>query len=428
MGNVMPRFGLAYALDSKTTLRAGYGIFFDTIGVAKSYPIQTGFARSTPIQASLDNGMTYLVKTANPFPSGLLAPMGPSGGLTTSLGQEVDFYNPNLKHGYAQRWSFGLQRLLPAQILLDASYVGNRGTRLGVQREWNALPNQYLSTSPVRDQKTIDFLSAQFPNPFYKLDPIFGTTVSRRGLLVPFPQFGSMPVTEPIGYAWYHSLQVKAEKRMSRGFTFQWVYTFSKTMEAMEFLNAADPMPYRSLSAMDRPHRLTMNSIWEIPVGRGRAFGARLPAPANFVLGGWQFSGVVVRQAGAPLGFGNAIFNGNLSEIALPKSERSVDHWFNVDAGFNRNSSQQLSSNVRTFPLRFSGVRSDGQASWDFALVKNFAIRDRVSFQFRGEMYNAWNHPNLDAPNTSPTSSSFGRITSMKSDGRNGQLALRVKF
>jgi hypothetical protein len=68
-----------------------------------------------------------------------------------------------------------------------------------------------------------------------------------------------------------------------------------------------------------------------------------------------------------------------------------VDRWFNIDAGFNRNSQQQLASNIRTFPLRFSGVRGDGQASWDLSLLKNFNITERFVAQFRAEVYNASN-------------------------------------
>jgi hypothetical protein len=135
-----------------------------------------------------------------------------------------------------------------------------------------------------------------------------------------------------------------------------------------------------------------------------------------------------IRQAGAPLGFGNAIFTGNLKDIPLPKSERSADRWFNTNAGFNKVSSQQLANSIRTFPLRFSGVRSDGQASWNFSLLKDFRFGERASAQFRAELYNAGNHPNFDVPNTTPTNSSFGISTQAVSEPRNWQFALRFKF
>ncbi len=148
-----------------------------------------------------------------------------------------------------------------------------------------------------------------------------------------------------------------------------------------------------------------------MPFGRGRALGSNWRPVTNFILGGWQLSGVVQRQSGAPLGFGNAIFNGDLKDIVLPKSERSVDRWFNTEAGFNRNSAQQLANNIRAFPLRFSGIRKDGQARWDFSVIKNFKVTEKATMQFRAECFNAWNHPNLSGPNTTPTNSNFGIIT-----------------
>jgi hypothetical protein len=171
-----------------------------------------------------------------------------------------------------------------------------------------------------------------------------------------------------------------------------------------------------------------MSGIWELPFGRGRKYGTKMPAVAQFIAGGWQLDGLVVRQAGPALGFGNAIFNGDLHDIPLSKDQRNVDRWFNIDAGFNRDSNQQLNYNVRTFPLRFSGVRADGRANWDFSAIKNFTIRESVSMQFRAECYNSWNHANFNAPNTSPTSSAFGRITGTASDPRNFQFSLKLKF
>ncbi|HEY2933180.1 MAG TPA: carboxypeptidase-like regulatory domain-containing protein [Acidobacteriota bacterium] len=425
--NLMPRIGLAYKLTEQTILRAGYGIFYDTNGVNGTAPIQVGFSQSTPIQPSLDNGLTFIANNANPFPSGLLKPRGAAGGLTTNLGQDLNFYFRDLTQPYAQRWSFGVQQLLPYQFLVDMSYVGNRGTRLGVFRELNATTAKYLSTSPVRDQKTIDFLTAQFPSPFRGTDPIFGANIQRAGLLRAYPQFGNIQVEEPIGYSWYHSLQMRGERRFSQGYTFQLAYTWSKLMEALQFLNSTDPLPYEIIGGLDRTHRLAMSGIWEIPFGRGRRFGASAPGVVNKILGGWQISGVISQQSGAPLGFGNVIFTGDIKKVALHGSARDVDHWFNTD-GFNRNTAEQLSQNIRTFPLRFGGIRGDGQSRWDFSAIKNFPIREQVAFQLRAEVYNALNHTNFGNPQLAPTNSTFGQITSTTSDARNWQFALKVTF
>ncbi|MFN0105834.1 MAG: TonB-dependent receptor domain-containing protein [Bryobacteraceae bacterium] len=426
--NFMPRIGFALQLAPQTIVRGGYGIFFNTLGVNTILPLQTGFTQSTPIQASLDSGLTYRATTANPFPSGLLQPGGPAGGLATNLGQSLTTYLYPNKQGYAQRWSLGVQHVLPGQLLLDTSYVANRGTRLDVSRELNAPPAEYLSRSPVRDQARIDFLSQQFPNPFRGTDPIYGANISRANLLRPYPQFGGISQEQPIGYSWYHSLQIRAERRFAQGFTFQLAYTWAKTMEAVEYLNEADALPYESISAFDRTQRMASSGIWEVPIGKGRKFAAGMPGPVDFILGGWQIGAVVALQSGGPLGFGNAIFNGDIDNISIPVGERDVDRWFNTDSGFNRNANQQLASNYRLFPLRFGGIRSPGQRSWDFSIVKNFPIRESLKAQFRADAYNAWNHTNLNAPNTTPTNTAFGRITGTAGDSRNWQMSLKVMF
>ena len=291
-------------LTPKTTLRAGYGIFYDSMGVNTTPANQTGFSQSTPIQASLDTGLTFIANTANPFPNGLLAPLGPAGGLTTNLGQGISFYSPDRTRPYAQRWSFGFQRLLPGQFVLDASYVGNKGIRLPISQSVSYTDRNYLSTLPVRDQARINFLTAQFPNPFFGINPIYGTQTNRASLLTQYPQFSSVTRNlAPLGYSWYHALQVQVERRYAQSFTFQLSYTWSKAMEAVQFLNASDPMPYRSIGTFDRPHRLSMSGIWDIPFGRGKRYGATLPKPVQFIAGGWQLNGLVIRQAGPAAGF-----------------------------------------------------------------------------------------------------------------------------
>jgi hypothetical protein len=433
--NIQPRIGFAYQLFRDTILRGGYGIFHDTIGVNSNIGIQTGFSQSTPIQASLDSGLTYVATNANPLPNGLRSPQGASGGLITNLGQAhgsssvPGFYDYNLLQPYAQRWSLGIQQMLPQQFMIESTYVGNRGTRLAVNRNINTTPAQYLSTSPVRDQATISYLAQNFKSPFAGIDPIYGANMSRANLLRPYPQFQDIYVEQPIGYSWYHSMQNRIERRFSQGFTLQFAYTWSKLMEATEFLNASDPLPSEVIGGFDRTHRTAASGIWEVPVGHGRRFGASLPALVNGVIGGWQLSGIYTTQSGAPLGFGNAIFNGDLKNIELPSGQRRVERWFNTDAGFNKISSQQLGNNIRTLPLRFGGIRGDNQVRWDFSIIKSFPIREQARMEFRAETYNAWNQTSFGNPNTTPTSSAFGTVTSVVSpSGRSWQFALKLVF
>jgi len=306
--------------------------------------------------------------------------------------------------------------------------VASRGTHLSVTRQINATPGQYLSTSPFRDQKTIDYLSASFPNPFYGTNPVYSANMSRANLLRPYPQFGDISIAQPVGYTWYHSLQARVEKRFSHGYTLQAGYTYSKFMQATEFLNSVDPVPYRVISDMDRPHVFTLSGLWELPYGRGRKFGAKVPAAVDFVLGGWQLDATAIRQAGSPLAWGNILFIGNTDNIPLPKDQRTADRWFNTDAGFEKNSKLALSNNIRTFPLRLNAARADGQSTWNFSLLKNYRIRERATAQFRAEAYNAWNHSSFDVPDRSPTSSTFGMITSTLSEPRGFQFSLKLAF
>jgi hypothetical protein len=427
-GHFLPRFGLAYQATPLTVVRAGYGVYFNSLGVDTYLPLQTGFTQDTPIQASLDNGQTYVATLADPLPNGLLPPLGAQGGLGTKLGQGISYTDPNIKQAYSQRWSLGVQRFLPGQFLIDASYVGTSGTHLAVIRNINNTPAQYLSTSPVRDQKTIDSLTQTFPNPFKGLNPVYGSSMSRANLLRPYPQFDDVTVIQSDGYSWYHALQVRGEKRFSQGYTLQVGYTFSKYMQATEFLNPTDAAPYRSLSDLDRPHLLTISGVWELPFGRGRQFGAALPTPISSIVSGWQLNGTVVRQAGAPLDFGNVIFTGDIHNIPLSRDERTVDRWFNTGAGFERNSKNQLSNNIRSFPLRLTGVRGDGQSSWNLSLSKEFRILERLQAQVRAEAYNAMNHPSFADPKMGVTNSSFGVVSQAASEPRSWQFALKLKF
>ncbi|MGI8741415.1 MAG: carboxypeptidase regulatory-like domain-containing protein [Bryobacteraceae bacterium] len=427
-GQWLPRIGFAYQLTPKTVVRGGYGIYYGSLGVDSFSPIQAGFNQTTPIQASLNNGVSYVATLANPFPNGLLQPSGAAGGLFTSLGQNIQFYDRNTKPPYSQRWSLGVQRSLPGQFVVEISYVGNRVTHIPVTQNFNSTPAQYLSTLPFRDQPTINYLTAQFPNPLAGTNPIYTAQISRATLLEPYPEFGTITALEPLGYSWYHAGKLRVEKRLSQGLTLQLGYTHSKYMQATEFLNPSDTVPYRSLSDMDRPNVISATGLWEIPVGRGRRFWTNLPRPLNAAIGDWQLNFTELHQSGAPLLWGNIILNGDIHNIPLPADQRSAERWFNTNAGFNTVSAQQLANNLRTFPLRFNGIRAEGQTQWNFSLIRNYQVTERVRVQFRGECYNALNHPVFAAPNTTVTSTAFGTVTSDVSEPREFQFALKLVF
>ena len=438
--NVMPRVGLTFKVDDSTVVRGGYGMFYGFLGQRRGDVIQSGFSANTNLVPSLDNGLTFVATLSNPFPNGIQEPLGSSLGIATFLGQSVTFFEPSPKSPRAQRWQIGLQRELPGRWTAEASYVGNHGSQLQTSRNLNATPNQYLSTSPVRDQERISYLSQNVPNPFFGLMPTTagsafqGQNIGRERLLRPYPQFDAVNTPSNEGESWYHALQVNVQRRFAGGYTVASSYTFSRFTEAIEFLNPADPEPWKGISAVDVPHRFTLNGILELPFGKGRRWGGDTNAAVSTLISGWQFSGIFTHQTGFPLAWGNFIFTGNLDDIALPASERTVARWFNTDAGFNKVSAQQLASNVRTFPLRLENVRSHSVNNVDLSLIKNTSIAGRT-LELRFDALNALNHPLLPRGNgtttgviTTPTSANFGATVSSTQENYARRVQVSVKF
>jgi hypothetical protein len=439
LGNIMPRAGFAWLASPKTSVRGGYGLFYDMLGTNRITVNQVGFSRDTTLTASLDNGQTFIATLANPFPGGLLEPVGSGLGLMTNVGQGVSFpYVGDVNNPRTHRWSLGVQRELPGKLMVEATYVGAHGEHLPVLRQLNAVPGQYFSTSPVRDDTTNNRLTQQVPNPFAGLLPgtgLNGATVSRSQLLRPYPQFTSVQASETTGTSDYHALQARVERRMANGFTVQVAYSLSRAMIAAAiptinlsgFLNDFDERPERVISPFDRQHTFVTSGLVELPFGRGRRLGREWSGVTNTLLGGWQVGYIFKAQSGAPLGFGNFLFADGMSIDDVMSDDPNVDHWFNVNA-FNRVSAQQLVSNVRTQPSRFAEVRGPGYAVIDLSLLKNIGLGGRRELQFRLEAYNALNRANLQNPSTNVTSTALGTITAQNGLPRQLQIAIRASF
>jgi hypothetical protein len=428
----MPRLGVSYSLDNKTVLHGGYGVFFGAGGIELQAPSQTGFSRTTTTNASPDNGLTYPSPLSNPFPNGVLPPTGASLGAMTNVGSTISVINTAPPSLYTQRWEVAVQRELPGRIVVSAGYNGNRGTHLNTSRQLDALPNVYLSTSPVRDPATINYLTANIANPFYPLLPgtsLSNTTVQRSQLLLPYPQFTGVTLNTLQGYSWYHSLQVTAERRMANGITAQASYTWSKDMEASSFLNAGDSLPTRMIASVDRPHYFALSSIYQLPVGRGKKLLGGSSKVADTLLGGWQVQGVYRFQSGAPFGFSNALLNGSCTwkQLALTSDQRNVNRWFNTGC-FVTASNQQLANNLVTMPTRLSYLRGDALNVADLSAIKNFKVRETIGIEFKMEFLNAFNRAWLGGINTTPTSATFGQCATEQSAPRRAYWSLRVKF
>jgi hypothetical protein len=428
--NIAPRVGLAWNLSRRTVLRTGYGIYFGALGYRRTDVTQNGFERATNVIPTKDTGLSFYGTLSNPFPDGIQEPTGASLGAMTDVGNGISPFNPNPVADYNQRWQASIQRQFGNSTMLEVAYVGNRSTKVEIDRDFNVVGNQNLSRSPVYDATVVNYLSANVPNPFRNIPGVNGTfgtgsTITRENLLKPYPQFTSVTGETYQGYSWYHSLQTRISRRIGAT-NVNGTYTWSKNMLASEFLNPADPMPSRAIAKADRKHRATVAIIYQLPFGRRGRIWRDAPRAVNAVIGGWQISTMYIYQSGQPLSWADVIFFGNPSDIA--NGPHTAEQWFNTDAGFTKNSSTRPSNHFRTWPLRFSDVRGDALNNVDVSFNKNWRIAEKATAQLRLDALNALNHPTMGLPQMDQFNSAFGQVSATLNYARQVQATVRVTF
>ncbi|MBS1855541.1 MAG: TonB-dependent receptor [Acidobacteria bacterium] len=405
-GDIQPRVGLAYQLDSKTVLRAGAGRFFTRLGVSDSIFL----GGNPPFQPTANVSFGNVDN--------------PGGVGTNLLPLTVTTQSKAFKNPEAWDWNVTLEREIPFDTVLTVAYVARRGLHL--QREADI------------NQPT---LATVLANPGVNLDA-----------LRPYKGYNSIRETDNVASSMYNSLQISANKRLSRGLLFGVAYTYSKSMDNGSAQRDIIPDTYYAgnlwgPSSFDARHVLAINYLYELPFFKDHNH------LSGKLLGGWQISGITQFQTGTPCNvlsnndYAGVGVDGNMNDcggagqfwningaIATPhqfayNGSNDPAQWFAV-----RNSAGApifTAPAAGTFNLA-QGVRdpiyNPGFQNWNIGLYKAFAVTEHSGFQFRAEAFDAFNHANWGGANFNPTSGAFGKITSKTGDVRNLQLSLRFYF
>jgi hypothetical protein len=436
--NFGPRFGLAYKIKENLVLRAAYGIFYQPSlvnGYGQTVFGANGYDGDTAFVSSKDGGLTPSAYLSNPFAGGFNQPVGNAGGVNTLLGQGITTQLRDIVVPYSQQYNLGFQYQLKSW-LLDVGYVGSHGLKQPMDVSMTQLPLEYYKLGTE--------LNKQVANPFLGLVALgsyANPTISYGTLLRPFPQFsGVTNQYRTSGNMNFNSLQVKVERRFSKGFAVLTSYTWGKNISNVGerywigsgVANAYDLRSERGLANIDIPHRLTLTYLWDLPFGKGKPFGSGANGFVNLFIGGWQVNGFTTFQSGTPLsvtcqvnqvggGAGCRPLN-NGQSAKLSGSARTVDRWFDTTV-FSQPAPFIFGNTSRYSP----DLRGTGVNSWSTSFFKTTSIKERLSVQFRAEFFNLFNHPMWSSPGTGLNSATFGKVTS-KGGNRTGQLGLKLIF
>jgi hypothetical protein len=306
-----PRAGFAYSVTNKTVVRAGYGMFWLPLAIARRENLVEATATgSSPFLGSIDGGRTPFRVLSNPFPDGVTQPVGRAPDFQQQrAGQVIATTMAKGEYAYAQQWNFNIQRNLPGGTVVEAAYAGLKGTKLPV----NVYPLNTLHPDSLRLGTA---LAQQVTNPFFgqvSRGVLSTATVTRDQLLRPFPQFDNVTVRGFfIGNSNYHSLQMKLQKRFQMGAGVLVSYTASKLITDTESQTswleptATVQNPYnmrleRSLSSSDVPQRIVISGNLDLPFGRGKRLLGGASGIGGKLLSGWAVNGIFTGQRGVPL-------------------------------------------------------------------------------------------------------------------------------
>jgi len=441
----MPRVSVSYLLRDRTVLKAGYGLYYDTLTAADYFAAQAGYSVTTTSTISDDLGRTFKWATPatgsasfDPFPVRADGTrwdpvVGDTLGVNTVLGGALTTENGQRKHGRQQRWRVSIQRELLSNLGVEIAYVGAFNDRLPISVRGDYLPEQYWDGSNTRNTAANAFLTANVANPYFinnftplrTTDPVLyqrlasnptfsSATIQRQRLLRPFGALTNLTYANlPLGESKSHSLEVQVNHRFSAGLTGFFSFNansirYNRTVEEYE----REPTLWQG-SNDARPWRLAGAASYQLPFGRGKRFlsdgGVAAALASN-----WEISGTWEYQPGALLDWGgqNIFFYGDLDDIQVDDPTRA--RWINVDAGFERDPAKiPAAFQKRAFPFRIDGVRSMPLSFTNLSIQRSFGAGGSRVLQLRLDAQNVFNRQQWLGPNLNPTSTQFGQVTNV---------------
>lgn len=433
---VSPRVGFAYSPDfshGKMSVRAGFGVYVNPFGDYNFGP-GYGFSQTTNFITSTNSMVSPATTLSNPFPTSsnpIELPFGSSLGANTNLGNTISFFAP-VKVLYSEKDTFDVQQQIGKTWLVEGGYIGDHSVHNTFTNTISSGPLlPYLSHMKTADATVTKELTATTSNPFYGNIPGPATslnsskTISVANLLQAYPEYTSVSESlDPGAFTNFNTLLFRVTKRMSQGLQFELNYEHSRQLGATTQLNPGGPLWYGETTS-DFPDHVSLTAIYQLPFGRGRAFlnHSRL---ADEIVGGWNVTGIYQYLSGTPLQWStNPVYNGNFSDFNNNPHDTQTAS-FNT-TNFDRVAADQPNAyNYRTFPEYL--LRSDPTNNFDFSVLKDFTIGDRFLLQPRVDAFNAFNHPQFSSANVSPTSSSFGDVTSQLNTNRQLQGGIHLIF